>query len=263
MPFFRQFTHLLPRSQAWRLPFGSKLRQWFEGLAGLGSDVREYADGVYANIFPSTTTELPEWEKQFGLYGTGTDAERRSALDSAWKQRGGQDPAYLQRCIQAAGFTVWVHECWDPVAPFQQINCGDTLAQCGEVRAQCCNRGIRRFLRNPLAYTSQPQVGTVQCGNPANVARPAAPPFCGEPAAMCSAILMNDPGYFNNNTLNDAAPPPIASDPQYWAFFIYLGGQTFPSRATVPLARKDEFIRLLLKLRPTQHWLVTLVDYVQ
>jgi hypothetical protein len=78
---------------------------------------------------------------------------------------------------------------------------------------------------------------------------------------MCSNILVNDTHYYNNLTLSDAAPPPIPSDPNYWGFFIYLAGSTFPNHASVPLVRKDEFLRLILKLRPLQQWIVTLVDY--
>ena len=61
MILFRVFRHLLPNARAWRLVVDKKLRSFFEGLAGSGSAVRDFFDGVYLDIFPEDTRELTAW----------------------------------------------------------------------------------------------------------------------------------------------------------------------------------------------------------
>ena len=36
MTFLRVFKHLLPNARAWRITVDKKLRQFFEGLSGVG-----------------------------------------------------------------------------------------------------------------------------------------------------------------------------------------------------------------------------------
>lgn len=255
MPFFRQFQHLLPRGAAWRLALGTTLRKFFEGLAGPPADVKDFADDVYDDAFAETTRELAEFETQFGLFGGTDEAQRRAALDAAWKARGGQSPRYLQDVVQAAGFDLFIHEWWDPnEAAFDQIQCGEPLALCGEPRAECALESFHHFVRDPTLYTNQPLFGTVQCDEP--LAR------CGEPTALCNAFLSNEPGYLVNERLVDVAPPPIPDGPDPWHYFLYWGAETFPDHAQVPADRRAELERLVLKLCPAQQWLVMLVDYV-
>lgn len=262
--FLRQIQHLLPDALAWRLlPPGKILSKLFGGLAGLGEDARDFADGVHGDLFPETTRELASWETQFGLdVATGNDAERRARVAAAWQATGGQSPSYLQTIVQAAGFPLFVHEWWKPVDPFQQVQCGDALAQCGEPLALCTATGFTSFVRDPRAYTDQPHIGTFQCSALTDAPRctPTDPAFAHQP--QCNAFLANEPGYLVNETLTDVAPPPIPDDPATWPFFVYVGGQTFPDRVEIPATRRAELERLLLKLRPTQLWIVMLVDYV-
>lgn len=255
MPFFRQFQHLLPSGAAWRLALSSTLRKFFEGLAGPPADVRSTADTVFEDAFPDTTAELAEFETQFGLQSGTDDALRRAGIDAAWKSRGGQSPQYLQDVVRAAGFDLFIHEWWDPnEAAFVQIQCGDPLAQCGEPRAECSDHSFRHFVRNPLLYTNQPLIGTTQCGE--DLAQ------CGEPNALCNSFLANEPGYLVNDLLTDTAPPPIPDDTDAFHYFLYWGAETFPDHAEVDATRRAELERLVLKLCPTQQWLVMLVDYV-
>jgi uncharacterized protein YmfQ (DUF2313 family) len=254
--FLRQFEHLLPSGRAWRLTVGKTLRKFFEGLAaGAPPAARAFIDSVYLDLLPDTTRELPEWERQFGIFvaATDTEAQRRQRIDAEWKATGGQSPHYLQTILQAAGFEVFVHEWWKDAASFQQVACGEPLAQCGEPRALASDRNFRRFVHDPRDYTEQPLVGTVQCGEPLAA--------CGEPSALANAFLANEPGYLVNLNLTPQAPPAVPSAPQTWPFFLYVGGETFPERAFVPRERRADFERLVLKLRPAQQWVVTLIDF--
>lgn len=114
----RMVEHLLPRSKTWSLGKMKTLRNWIIGLAGsVLFDVLLKADARFADMFPDDTTQLDDWEDQFGLPMSGglTEAARRIRLDSTWKEAGGQALLYLQGVLQANGFNVFLHPWWEPV----------------------------------------------------------------------------------------------------------------------------------------------------
>jgi hypothetical protein len=242
---FRAFEHLVPRGLAFRLaPVGKALRKLFEGLVPSFERERDFADDVYLDLFPSTTRELAEWEAQYGLEPAATDNEatRRAALAAEWAATGGQSPAYIEGVLQAAGFDVYVHEWWSSGPPY--------------------------VARNPHDYTEAPLIGDYQCTDDADD-----PPLCSElgddfngdayDQPQCSDVLANDPHYIVNLDLSRRAPPPIplTNDEGLWHFFLYVGGETFPDLAVVPVERKASFERLIQKLKPAQQWVVTLITY--
>lgn len=230
MTFFRMLQHLLPSAIAWRTYAGKRLTQLVEGLSGAQSDAVAFVDDVSDDLDPRYTRELALWERQFGIPGTGTEAERRLALAAAWAATGGQSPSYLQGVMQAAGFDVYVHEWWSG-GP------GPYVA------------------RDPRDYTELALIGgLVQCGEP--LAQ------CGEPTAQCNRFLANDVGYLVNLNLTNVAPPPIPDDAAKWPYFLYWGGETFGDPAPIPASRRAEFEQLLLKICPAQQWLVTMVTYI-
>lgn len=231
---FRLIQHLLPRGLAWRTTIDTRLRQYLEGLAGLPTGVRTFVDLVFLDLFPSTTRELPNWEKQFALPKGGSEANRRLKLAAAWALQGSQSPDYIQRTIHAAGFPeVYLHEWWVDGPP--------------------------RTARNPHAYTSQPLIGFYQCEAEngwecfdAGSTQPLAP--------HCDATLVNSPGYIVNRDLTRRAPPPVPEGAEHYPYFVYFGAQTFPERALVPASRIAELEEILLRICPTQLWIVLLVD---
>lgn len=249
MIFVRQLQHLLPDAAAWRTTVRRNLRKLLEGLAGAPTDFRAFVDQAWGDVFPTTTRELDAWESQFGIPRGATDSARRAALAGEWSAQGGQSPRYMQDVLHAAGFTnVYVHEWWVP---------GSEPA----------------IKRDPRAYTNKPKIGTIQCGEPMAVCTPSintppmppTPPPGHDPDSyppVCNRWLANETDYIVNLDLTRAAPPPVPDDPARWPYFLYFCGQTFGTRGTVPAARRAEFERLLLKIRPQQQWLVTYVTYV-
>ena len=245
MPFFRQLQHLLPKAEAWNVTkVTKKLRLYLEAYAENASDVRDFFDSIHAELLPATTTHLEEYEFQFNLPGTGSDATRRLALDAAWKTNGGQSPSYIQGVLHAAGFTnLYLHEWWSGSGPPYTA-------------------------RDPRTWTSRPHLGTFQCTGPEF---PSTQPQCSaqvdadgpvENQPQCNRFLANDPGYLVNKRLTNDAPPPVPDDPTKWPFFIYFCGATFGTPAQIDMARRAELERLLLKICPTQHWIVLMiVDY--
>ena len=260
--FLRIFQHLLPNAKAWRITVDKQLRQFFQGLTGLGSDVKEFIDLIWLDIFPSTTRELSKWETQFGLPGTLlTEQERRDRLDATWKALGGQSPRYIQDTLQAAGFDVYVHEWWElpvvgsPVArnPLTYLNDGS---------------GSIQYTMNDGAVEAND--GAVEANDGASVG-PTGYPLVNKILSPSVAIISD--GYIGMNdgaaNANDGAQITayndkqyvVPSDPTKWPYFLYIGGQTFPDHAIVSASRRNEFETLCLKICPTQQWLGMLITY--
>jgi hypothetical protein len=249
--FFSLFKHLLPRGEAWKITIDKTLRRFFLGLSEQPQETRDYVDKVYLDLFPGTARSstdtgiapeersgaLEEWERQFGLTPPDlTDfTSRRAAVDAEWKAIGGQSPGYIQGILQAAGFDVYVHEWWSSGPPY--------------------------VARDPRLYTALPLIGLYQCTGDAFIGpdQPACSALASQP--QCTDFLINDVHYLVNKDLTHRAPPRVPDDPTKWPYFIYVGGVTFPDEAIVDVARRDEFERLLLKLRPTHNWIVTLISY--
>lgn len=239
MLFFRVLQHLLPDAAAWQITIAKTLRRFFEGLVGTPTAAVLFVDQVYEDIHPDTTREVAEWEKQFGLtpLDPDDDTARRAALSAEWKANGGQSPHYIESVLQEAGFEVYVHEWWDP----------DTEAT-----------------RDPRDYIVQPLIGLYQCTgeDPPGTPLPSQPQcsaFASQP--QCNGFLANETFYLVNKDLTRRPPPRVPDDPETWPYFLYIGGEEFPELAVVDSARRAEFERLILKIRPTQNWIVLRVSY--
>jgi len=271
MSFLRTFKHLLPRARAWKITEDKQLREFFEGLTGIGSDTKEFVDNIYLDLSPNTTREMTLWEQQFGLRATGlTEQERRDRIDANWKLPGGQNPQYIQDTLRANGFDVYVHEWWDqgtepavgvkqcvaPRNPLQWIRrkytgvvllieCGELAAQCGEPAAQAGNslEPLGYPLVNKIFETMPDEINL--CGEPLAAA--------GEPSAQCGNFLVYR---------EEAREYTVPNDPAKWPYFLYIGAETFGEIAQVDPKRKDEFEELCLKICPTHLWLGILVEYV-
>jgi hypothetical protein len=271
MNFLNTFKHLLPRAKAWNLTVDKRLRQFFTGLASTGDDGKAFFDNVWLDAFPATTRDLDSWEDQFNLRTVGlSDADRRTRLTASWRALGGQSPKYIQDILQANGFNVYVHEWWVPgteptpgtpgtatarnphewLRPTyyslpQKMECGETLAACGEALAECGN-----VLNQPgypvvnKLYETAPDYITL-CGE--------AEAACGESNAECNNYLQ-----FTERVI----PYTVPTNPVYFPYFLYIGGEIFGQIAEVEESRRNEFENLCLKHAPTQNWLGILVEYI-
>lgn len=243
MIFLRIFQHLLPNARAWRITIDKQLRQFFEGLSGLGVDIKEFFDLIHLDIFPDDTRELLAWETQFGLPDTGlTDQERRDRLTAAWRAVGGQDPTYVQATLQENGFPVFVHEFWVPgTEPAVGVPGPPTVRNPFDVLRD--NTGIPTY--------------TNECGE--------ALAECGEAEAECGESSEN-PGYPLVNKVRtsdglDFITYNIPVDPTKYPYFLYIGGEVFGDLVVIDPKRRNEFEALMLKICPAQQWLGVLVSY--
>jgi hypothetical protein len=242
--WLRLYKHLLPRAKAWQITTVKRLREFFDGLSSFPADIKLFVDQVWEDIFPATTRELDQWEDQFGLPDTGlTEQERRDRLDAAWKAKGGQDPTYIQETLQGAGFDVYVHEWWVP--------------------------GSEPAVDSPAAATPRDPVTTLVAPAYAlvNPITTIAPLYL---AYFDGGALPNENQFGAADTqfgrydelLFSTLPYDIPTDTATWPYFLYIGDAVFPSLASVPLSRKEEFEALCLKICPAQQWLGILVNYV-
>jgi hypothetical protein len=228
---FESIKHLLPNARAWSVTVNKQLRQFFEGLAPAGDDIKTFFDEVWLDIFPQTTRDITSWESQFALQPVAlTEQERRDRLDAAWKALGGQSPRYIQDTLQGAGFDVYVHEWWEP--------------------------------------GTEPAVGVKQCvtaRSPLDVLASLSPQ-CGEPLAQCGESfaqcgnLVGAAGYALVNRPGPLGAP--TGDDTTWPYFLYIGAAVYGDTATVSAARQEEFEALCLKICPAQQWLGILVNYI-
>jgi len=238
--FLNIFKHLLPRAKAWSITIDKQLRQFFDGLTEpLGDDAKEFIDEVYDDLFPQTTRELEMWERQFGLTaGTLTEQERRDRLDATWAATGGQSIKYLQDTIQAAGFTdVYIHEWFDPTG-LPAVN----VKLCVTPRDPNTLVGLELLVNNITIVTP---VYLTSAGE--------ADMNAGEAVAVA--------GNYNDLAFREMEYD-IPIDPDKWCYFLYFGGQTYGTLATVDADRQSELETLILKLKPAQQWAGMLINYV-
>lgn len=268
--FFRILKHLLPRARAWRITIDKTLRRTIEGLSKIGKGVKIEADLAFLDIDPQTTRRLADWERQFNLRaGSLTEQQRRDRLEATWSAKGSLAPRNLENLLQGLGFNVYVHDWWVPGSepavnshaaatvrnPFTYLaasnnlgttgtDCGDTLMECGEEFAECGNSNT------PQGY---PLVNKIRETAPDDITG------CGEPDMECGEVRA-ECGEFNQ-IIDRYREYQLPVDPTTWSGFVYIGGETFPDLATVPLSRRDEFEAALLKYCPAHLWIGVLVTY--
>jgi hypothetical protein len=267
---FNNIRHLLPRGRAWRVTIDKSLRRFFEGLGEFFSDIVEFLDLVWLDLFPASTRELDAWEAQFGLQGADlTEQERRDRLAGTWQAVGGQSISYLQGVLQGRGFNVYFHDWWEPgtepaigstaaaeprnpllwlergdPAFTSGVEAGEPRAQAGEAFAQAGNVAIRPgyALVNKLLESAPRYL--VAAGEPLAQA--------GEPTALAG-------NYANVEEQLKKYIVPVNSI--FWPYFLYISAETFGDPATISADRRDEFESLCLQICPTQLWIGVIVEY--
>jgi hypothetical protein len=266
------FKHLLPNARAWRITVEKQLRQFFQGLTGIGEDAKAFIDDVYSDLDPQLTRELSTWEGQFALRDTGlTTQQRRDRLDATWKAQGGQSPRYIQDTLQAAGFDVYVHEWW---VPSVEHPTGGSVG--GDVTPVARNpfdflddgTGGLPFLM--MDGTADAQDGDADSQDGAT-ATPVGYPLVNKISISTTTVIgegsaeMQDGGASAQDggllTVFSLKQYVMPTDPTKYPFFLYIGGQTFPDQANVQGSRRDEFEDLCLKICPTEQWLGIIVNY--
>lgn len=287
LSLFSSIRHIFTRSKAWSLPYSAQLTNYIKGFSYFPGDVKEHVDQVWFDIFPDTTRELSKWEQQFNITPAGTVSERIENLAGRWHAQGGQGLDYLQDLIHDSGFPqVFLHE-WGGRGPAFQTYTGgpnsDTGSPLAETGVIIQNGGItarnpnqilvdlwRTYTAGPDSDTGSPlaETGVVVLNGSENLLVNKGPEVASFDFQTYTAGPDSDTGspLAETGARTGVSFAPVSydipQDEESWRFFIYVGGETFPDIAEVPLERKDEFERILLKFIPFQQWIGLLINYV-
>jgi len=257
---------LLPEGSFWTPAAGDDYDLLLEGIADNSESVYQVLKSLACIRCPETTTILDDLEKEYGIIpaSLATEAERRSRLKAFIYRRAGTGAwDLLQSKLREAGFDdVYVHPNDPAVDPniflAQAFNmvCGDVLpggnaAQCGEPEAICAQVGGELVVNGDL-FVSVPNYinlagENIGCGEGV---------YCGDFDGYKSALV--DVTY------------QIPTDPNYWHLIFFVGGPaTRDSEGrlteiefyTLPIERRLEFRRTILKFKPMHSWGGLIVIY--
>jgi hypothetical protein len=257
--FFKVIKLLIPKSNAFAIFIQKKLTKFFEALTVIPGDFRDYIHQVFFDIFPSTTREAEKWKEQFGLiYFPSDPVEQISILNSEWQATGGQGADYIQSILRAAGFDVYVHENNPPVDPDIFLN---------SIPIMVC-KGVNAYAGRDDAFAGRTG-GDLLVNGSILTNIPAYLSICGNINTCCGNQYAKA-GYFEKIITSDKIYQ-ITDDPDYWGYFFFIGGLATRNvtthvletidNAIIPSERKEEFKRLILKLKPAHSWVGLIVNY--
>lgn len=242
MSLLDTIKHLLPRTFQWNLVWSRDFKSLILGIVTSLDLARTDADKVWQDLFPQTTRDLDSWERQWALPTASslTTQQRRDRLAGVWQSVGGQSSGYITDTLQANGFLVFVHEWWDLTAwdyPEPKDPRDHLKAEFGGTDAD----GFLLVNRIRLS-TKVDEIGAGEAWAEA-----------GEERAIA--------GYFLEYAIT--LVPYVYQGPEsVHAYYLYIGGASFPDTVDIPVARREEFENLCLQLCPGQQWLVLRVRYV-
>ncbi len=259
-------NRLLPDGAAWVPAPEDDYDLLLDGIAENTEVNKSFLDDLRYLRDPARTTILSDLEKEFAVIPVpaSTVAERRARLAAVMFVKN-KLPTYefLEEKLIAAGFDVLVHANDPAVDPAIfldqafQMTAGDLLpggnaAECGEPEAYCGQIG-GELLVNGEQFEQSPNY-TILCDE--------ALAQCDEADALC--------GQFDSISLVEIEYE-IPADPGYWPLIFFVGGPATRNMAgelteieiaEVPIERRQEFRRLILKYKPMFSWAGLIVVYV-
>lgn len=224
---------LLPKGRAFKMPINSYMLSLNRALAF--SEERAYLDAtaILGSILPDTSKftveDARDWERRLGLITNEAVSlsDRKLAIERKINHPGDiparQHYLYIQRQLRAAGFDVYVYE--------------------------------NRFPTYPSGYAPV---------NPSSIASPSG---AGDVTAQHGDFQHGDLQhgvYFQDKVVNhidEAQDNFFDVGPDLTATF-FISGNVAGKFTNVPLARKEEFRQLILKLKPVQMVAFLFINYV-
>lgn len=223
---------LLPGGSLWQPEDGADLDLLLDGIAGNIENMRLFLHTLARIRNPILTTVLDDLEREYGIIPDARVSEpvRRQRL-LATKTDGSSNGTleWIQDKLALAGFNVQLHSNDPAVDPatFLQF---DTSPQFGEATA----------LFGPTGQYFVCPGGS---------------------------LLVNGPIFYNQSLIEYASP--AAS--HYWPLVFFIGSNATRNEsgeltsldwAQVPIIRKSEFIRLIVKYKPMHTWVGMKIEYV-
>jgi hypothetical protein len=258
---------ILPSGAFWTPAAGDDYDKLLDGIAANSEVLYQDLKQLACLRCPDATPILDDLEKEYGVQPAtlATEAERRSRLSAFIYRRAGTGAwDALQAKLREAGFDdVYVHPNDPAVDPniflAQAFNmmCGELLpggnrAECGEAEAICAQVGGELLVNSDL-FKSVP--------NYINL--------CGEYIGCGEDIYCGDfDGY--RAQLQDITYT-VPTDSGYWPLIFFVGGPATRDAVTgelteiefytLPIERRLEFRRTILKFKPMHSWGGLIVVY--
>jgi hypothetical protein len=257
---------LLPPGGIWNVAQGEDLDLLLDGFSDILESQRT---GINEQAFirsPEFTSFLDDLERDYGLQPTDllTEAERRARLLAAKTDKNSDGSSdFLQQKLRDAGFTdIYVHINNPPVDPsifvFKSFLafCGFSTSLCGHEDALMAgtsggelivNGEYFNFIREHLVQFDQT---TSLCGH--------------ENALMGGYNIKKD-------AVDDIDIFEIPASSGYWGMIFFVGGTATRDvggelltidKVEIPVARREEIRRLILKYKPLGTWCGLIADFV-
>jgi hypothetical protein len=219
---------LLPGGSLWVPESNGGLDCLLDGIAGNAESVREFLHTLAHIRNPLLTPLLDDLEREFGIVPTDllTEAVRRQRLAAVKSATSGDgSAAWMEDRLQAAGFDIYVHVN-DPVADPNDFIFDGSVTIFGNDAAQF-GRDVAMF------------------------------------GGVVGGLIVN------GDALDVTYTIPVETE--YWPLIFMVGGAatrdgggvlTAIAPAEVPMSRKDELIKLIVKYKPMFTWATLTVDYV-
>jgi hypothetical protein len=221
---------LLPDGSIWTVEQDAGLDQLLDGMADNHERARAFVGALADLRNPLKTPILDDLEREFGILPDKSVEEsvRRSRLLVA-KTAGNGDGSldFLQSRLRTAGFQISVYNNNPAVDP----------------------GGLVRHGSSTIMGNSTALFGNIGFG------------------AQTGNLIVNGPITYNQEPVG--YPSPL--DRGYWPLVSFIaagverddtGAITYLSPAMVPIARQQEFIRLVVKFKPLHSWIGAQVQFV-
>jgi hypothetical protein len=214
--------HLLPKGEGLKAVVSKNITALFNAISAGYQQIRTYIDLFFLDGNPTDTRELARWEVQWGLPTVASLTEDQ--------RRDRLDAAWKALGGQGKDYIQGVLQAAGfPVYLHEWW--GDAFDPydawyCKDAGAECGETGVECI--NPIPTTNDPS---------------------------------DTGGYLLVNKIPDTEITTFTADPQSFPYYLYIGGEDFGDSVELPAARRDEFERLCLKLKPCHMWLCILVTY--
>ena len=256
-------TALLPDGATWDIRPNGDFDKLLDGQAENFDFIRDFLDGLAVIRSPDKTPILTDLEKEYGILTNFnlSDSVRRLQLSSRVFTRGitGSDDN-MQAALNDAAFIVQVHENSPAVDPsiflddvFQMVAGGDN-AFAGRTDAVAGRLGGELVVNGDIF--SQKLLIDMHAASPFA--------FAGNSKAVA--------GQFSSASLiTEQIVPPIPVDPDAWPMIFFVGGDAIRDGVTgelleiapaqVPIERREELRRVILKYKPMHSWCGLIIEF--
>lgn len=248
---------LLPKGSAFQAFFGT---DWYNFLDGL-SDEPERISGFYEDVRDSGIPgliphdALADWE-EFLFLSDGsalTDEERNNRITAKVAQVGGGGPDYIEDILETEfqeDFEI-LENLTASFSPFAGPTCGDPVITCGSGVTCAALSANGLLIVGPPSYYNK-KLFDVTCS-----------PFL---TSTCEGTVafggtMTCGRYTGIDILERVYELP--TDPSLWPLIWFITGPGgLNDFVDLPLARREDFIKTVIALKPAHTWVIAQVNFV-